>query len=63
MTHRAIAYTPRRMMKFLLVIVATGGMLAVGWFVWRGLQAQEASSVDDKADHKPDVDDDASASE
>ena len=51
------------MINFLLVIVATGGMLAVGWFAWRGLQAQETSSADDKADHKPDVDDDASASE
>lgn len=55
------------MINFLLVIVATGGMLAVGWFAWRGLQAQEASSAHDeaehKADHKPDVDDDASASE
>ncbi len=51
------------MINLLLVILATGGMLAIGWFVWRGLQAQEASSVDDEDDHKPDVDDDASVSE
>ncbi len=63
MTHRPIAYTPRCMINFLLVILATGGMLAIGWFVWRGLEAQEASSTEDKADHKPNVDDDASANE
>ena len=55
------------MINLLLVILATGGMLAIGWFVWRGLQAQEASSADDQADeeadHRPDVDDDAAVSE
>ena len=38
------------MMKLLLVIVSTGGMLAVGWFVWRAIQAQEAASSDDTTD-------------
>ena len=38
------------MMKLLLVIVPTGGMLAVGWFVWRAIQAQEAASSDDTTD-------------
>ncbi len=35
------------MTKLLLMIVATGGMLAVGWFVWRALQAQEDASPND----------------
>ncbi|MEE9129223.1 MAG: hypothetical protein V3T84_04335 [Phycisphaerales bacterium] len=38
------------MTKLLLVIVATGGMLAIGWFVWRALQAQEAASPDNTTD-------------
>ncbi len=38
------------MTKLLLVIVATGGMLAIGWFVWRALQAQEDASPDDTTD-------------
>ena len=63
MTDRAIAYTPHWMINFLLVILGTGGMLAIGWFVWRGLQAQEASSADDTVPHKPDIDDDTTASE
>ncbi len=51
------------MINFLIMIVGIGGMLAVGWFVWRGLESQEATSADDNADHKPDIDDDTTANE
>lgn len=51
------------MINLLLVILATGGMLAIGWFVWRGLEAQDAPSADDNIDHNSDTDDDPSASE
>lgn len=51
------------MINFLLMIVGIGGMLAIGWFVWRGLEAQDASSADENADRKPDVDDDPTANE
>ncbi len=50
MIRSAFVYTPQGMMKLLLVIVSTGGMLAVGWFVWRAIQAQEAASSDDTTD-------------
>ena len=50
MIRSTFVYTPQGMMKLLLVIVSTGGMLAVGWFVWRAIQAQEAGSSDDATD-------------
>ena len=48
------------MTKLLLVIVATGGMLAVGWFVWRAIQAQEAGSSDDTTDGETKAEDETS---
>ena len=48
------------MTKLLLVIVATGGMLAIGWFVWRALQAQEDASPDDTTDPAAKAEDDSS---
>ncbi len=48
------------MMKLLLVIVSTGGMLAVGWFVWRAMQAQEAASSDDVTDRAAKPEDESS---
>lgn len=48
------------MMKLLLVIVSTGGMLAVGWFVWRAIQAQEDASSDDTADGEAESEDETS---
>ncbi len=51
------------MMKLLLVIVSTGGMLAVGWFVWRAIQAQEAASSDDTTDRAAKADDESSRGE
>ncbi len=48
------------MTKLLLVIVATGGMLAIGWFVWRALQAQEAASPDDTTDAEAEPEDETS---
>ena len=45
------------MTKLLLVIVSTGGMLAVGWFVWQALKAQEAASPDDATDDEPEPED------
>ncbi len=49
------------MTKLLLVIVTTGGMLAIGWFVWRGLQAQEAASPDDTTDAEAESEDEISS--
>ncbi len=51
------------MTKLLLVIVSTGGMLAVGWFVWRAIQAQEAASSDDTTDRAAKPDDESSGDE
>ncbi len=51
------------MMKLLLVIVSTGGMLAVGWFVWRAIQAQEAGSSDDTPDAEAELEDETSPRE
>ncbi len=51
------------MMKLLLVIVSTGGMLAVGWFVWRAIQAQEAASPDDTTDAAAKTEDESSGGE
>ncbi len=48
------------MTKLLLVIVATGGMLAVGWFVWQALKAQEAASPDDTTDAEAELEDETS---
>ncbi len=48
------------MTKLLLVIVATGGMLAIGWFVWRALQAQEAASSDAATDAEAEPEDETS---
>ena len=45
------------MTKLLLVIVSTGGMLAIGWFVWRALQAQEDASPDDTTDAEAELED------
>ncbi len=60
MIRSAFVYTPQGMMKLLLVIVSTGGMLAVGWFVWRAIQAQEAASSDDTADGEAESEDETS---
>ena len=51
------------MMKLLLVIVSTGGMLAVGWFVWRAIQAQETGSSDDTTDAAAKTEDESSEDE
>ncbi len=48
------------MTKLLLVIVATGGMLAIGWFVWRALQAQEAASPNAETDAEAEPEDETS---
>ena len=48
------------MTKLLLVIVATGGMLAIGWFVWRALQAQEDASPNAATDVEPEPEDETS---
>jgi len=48
------------MTKLLLVIVSTGGMLAIGWFVWRAIQAQEAGSSDDTANRAAKAEDETS---
>ncbi len=51
------------MTKLLLVIVATGGMLAIGWFVWQALQAQEDASPDDTADVEAKAEDESRGGE
>jgi nicotinamide riboside transporter PnuC len=51
------------MTKLLLVIVATGGMLAIGWFVWRAIEAQEAASPDDTTDRAAEAEDESSGGE
>ena len=51
------------MTKLLLVIVSTGGMLAVGWFVWRAIQAQEAAAPDDTPDAEAELEDETSPRE
>lgn len=49
------------MIKLLLVIVSTGGMLAIGWFVWQALKAQEAASPDDTTDAEAEPEDEISS--
>ena len=51
------------MMKLLLVIVSTGGMLAIGWFVWQALQAQESASPDDTTETEAQAEDESSGGE
>ncbi len=63
MIRGAFVYTPACMTKLLLVIVATGGMLAIGWFVWRALEAQEADSPDDTTDRAAKAKDESSGGE
>ena len=38
------------MLNFVLMVLSTAGMLAVGWFVWKKLQAQDANASDKSSD-------------
>lgn len=49
------------MLNLFLMILSTGGMLAVGWFVWKRLQAQDASSADNPTDTNSDDNADTNA--
>ncbi len=38
------------MLNLVLMVLSTAGMLGVGWFVWKKLQAQDANSVNNPSD-------------
>ncbi|MCH8823052.1 MAG: hypothetical protein IH984_06040 [Planctomycetes bacterium] len=42
------------MLNLVLMVLSTAGMLGVGWFVWKKLQAQDASAADSSSDRHSD---------
>jgi len=44
------------------MVLSTFGMLGVGWFVWKKLQAQDASAADSTSDKHSDDNADTTAS-
>lgn len=49
------------MLNLVLMVLSTAGMLGVGWFVWKKLQAQDASAADSPSDTHSDDNNDRTA--